>query len=98
MNEQFSIKDKICIITGAGKGIGRETANLFYGEGASLALITRNIDDLLSLKSELTFDEGRVLLHGGDVSDEDTVIRFVAETINRFKRIDILINNAGIRF
>ncbi len=98
MNRQFSIKDKVCIITGAGKGIGRESARLFYGEGAKLALITRDKSDFSSLKEETGLDDNRVLFYDGDVSDEETVNRFVAETVKRFKRVDILINNAGIRF
>lgn len=98
MSDQFSIKDKICIITGAGKGIGRETARLFYGEGALLALITRGELDLNSLKEETGFDDNRVLLYDGDVSDEEIVKRFVAKTINKFGEIDVLINNAGMRF
>ncbi len=98
MKEQFSIKNKVCIITGAGKGIGRETARLFYGEETLLALITRDKSDLNSLKKETGFDDNRVLLYEGDVSDEETVKRFVEETINKFGKIDVLINNAGMRF
>ncbi|MDZ4383218.1 MAG: SDR family NAD(P)-dependent oxidoreductase, partial [Thermodesulfovibrionia bacterium] len=98
MKEQFSIKNKVCIITGAGKGIGRETARLFYGEETLLALITRDKSDLNSLKKETGFDDNRVLLYDGDVSDEETVKRFVEETINKFGKIDVLINNAGMRF
>lgn len=98
MKDDFSIKDKICIITGSGKGIGRETARLFYQRGASLALITRNEDDLLSLKKEIELDKTRVLMHSGDVSDEKTVINFVDDVLKKFSRIDVLINNAGIRF
>lgn len=98
MSDKFSIKDKVCIITGAGKGIGRESARLFYGEGAKLALITRNESDLNSLKEETGFDDNRVFLFDGDVSDEETVKRFVSEAADRFQKIDVLINNAGIRF
>ena len=98
MSKQFSVKEKVCIITGAGKGIGREVAQLFYSEGAAVALITRNMDDLRSLKKELMFDDSRVLLYSGDVSDEETVKNFVKESINKFQRIDVLINNAGMRF
>lgn len=98
MKEQFSIKNKVCIITGAGKGIGRETARLFYGEETLLALITRDKSDLNSLKKETGFNDNRVLLYEGDVSDEETVKRFVEETINKFGKIDVLINNAGMRF
>jgi NAD(P)-dependent dehydrogenase (short-subunit alcohol dehydrogenase family) len=98
MSNQFSIKDTVCVITGAGKGIGREVAKLFYNEGALLALITRNMDDLQNLKSEMMFDENKVFLYGGDVSDEETVKKFIEESVNKFQRIDVLINNAGIRF
>ncbi|MBI5402015.1 MAG: SDR family oxidoreductase [Ignavibacteriae bacterium] len=98
MSKQFSVKEKVCIITGAGKGIGREAAQLFYSEGAAVALITRNMDDLRSLKKELMFDDSRVLLYSGDVSDEETVKNFVKESMNKFQRIDVLINNAGMRF
>ncbi len=98
MSEAFSIKDKVCIITGAGKGIGREVAGLFYREGASLALITRNQDDFASFKKELSPDDRRILLRQGDVSDEETVKGFVKEALDKFGRIDVLINNAGIRF
>lgn len=96
--EQFSLKDKVCIITGSGKGIGRETAKLFYASGAKLALMTRNNEDLLSLKREAKFDEARVLTFCGDVSNEAEVAMFVKKTADKFKRIDVLINNAGMRF
>lgn len=97
MGEQFSIKDKVCMVTGAGKGIGREIVRLFYANGVKLSLITRNIEDLLVLKEGIGFNDD-VLLYEGDVSDEETVRMFVAKTITKMKNIDILINNAGIRF
>lgn len=92
------LKDKVCIVTGAGKGIGRETAKLFYKEGARLALITRTSEDLATLKKELKYTDKRVFALKGDVSCEDTVVSFVRETVKRFGRVDILINNAGMRF
>jgi len=98
MTNNFSIRDKVCIITGAGKGIGREIARLLYSEGAVLALITRDMNDLRSLESELMISNDRVYLFEGDVSDEETVKRFVGESLDRFRRIDVLVNNAGIRF
>ena len=98
MTKRFSIKDRVCVITGAGKGIGRETARIFYEEGASLALITRDGKDLETLKPELDLDDRRILLFEGDVSDEATVKRFIAEAAKKFGRIDVLVNNAGMRF
>lgn len=98
MEKQFSIKDKVCIVTGAGKGIGKETARLFYRSGAKLSLITRNIQDLIDLSNEADFCEERTLLYEGDVSDENTTMEFVSKTISKFKKIDVVINNAGMRF
>ncbi|MCP4265463.1 MAG: SDR family oxidoreductase [Candidatus Brocadiaceae bacterium] len=98
IGDQFSIKGKVCVVTGAGKGIGKEVARLFYINGAKLSLITKNMDDLLDLKKEMEFNDDEVLLYEGDVSEEETVMAFVGDTLKKFKSIDILINNAGIRF
>ena len=98
MENQFSLRDKVCIITGSGKGIGKETARLFYRSGAKLSLITRNIQDLIDLSNEADFCEERTLLYEGDVSDENTTMEFVSKTISKFKKIDVVINNAGMRF
>ncbi len=96
--DSFSLNERACIITGAGKGIGREIARLFYEKGASLSLITRDNNDFLSLREELKFDDDRVFLYDGDVSDEAAVREFVDESVKRFQKIDVLINNAGMRF
>ena len=92
------LNNKICVISGAGKGIGRETAKLFYEEGACLALITRTGEDYDSLKNELKYNDDRVLAVEGDVSDERSICRFVERTLEKFGTIDVLINNAGMRF
>ena len=94
----MNIKNKICIVTGAGKGIGRETAKLFYKEKASLALITRTAEDVEVLKNDLNSDDSRVLYFVGDVSKEEDVVKFIDQTIKKFGRIDVLVNNAGMRF
>ena len=92
------LKDKVCIVTGVGKGIGRETAKLFSKEGAKLALLTRSKEDLDSLKKEIDCDDSRVLMFEADVSDESKVIEFIEKTVKKFSKIDVLINNAGMRF
>ncbi|MFH1390621.1 MAG: SDR family oxidoreductase [Candidatus Margulisiibacteriota bacterium] len=96
--EKEMLKDKVCVITGAGKGIGKETAKLFYREGAKLALISRDPADLESLKKEAAFADDRVLIYTGDVADEKTAVDFVAKGLAKFRCIDVLVNNAGIRF
>lgn len=90
------LKNKVCIVTGAGKGFGRDIAEAYYAQGAKLALITRSqtdVDDLIS-----AFDDKRVLFVCGDVSDANVVSQFVSEVVTKFGIIDVLVNNAGIRF
>jgi len=90
------LKDKVCIVTGAGKGFGEEIAKEFYAQGAKLALITRSQEDVDNLMAE--FDSERVLSVCGDVSDANTVSQFISQAINKFGVIDVLVNNAGMRF
>lgn len=94
----MKLRGQVCIVTGAGKGIGKEVARLFYEEGAYLALITRTGKDLSALKGELKCADERVFTFTGDVSCEKTVVSFVKEVIQRFGKADVLINNAGMRF
>jgi len=92
------LKDKVCIITGAGKGIGLATMRVFIDNGAKLAVITRSQKDIDSLNTEF-IDEGKKFMAiCGDVSESDTVNRFVDEVINKYGRVDVLVNNAGMRF
>ena len=90
------LKDKICIVTGAGKGLGKEIAKEFYAQGAKLSLITRSQSDVDDLISE--FDNERVLSICGDVSDANAVNQFIYQTVDKFGKIDVLVNNAGMRF
>ncbi len=91
------LDSKNCIITGAGKGIGKEIANLFNKNGANLLLITRSREDIDILENELNPNSKHFIYHG-DVSDQDTVQDFVSKAIKKYKKIDVLVNNAGMRF
>jgi NAD(P)-dependent dehydrogenase (short-subunit alcohol dehydrogenase family) len=91
------LQDKVCIITGAGKGFGRDIARAYYAQGAKIALITRSQSDVDDLISEFDNDE-RVMTIFGDVSNRDVVTHFVALTVEKFGTIDTLVNNAGMRF
>lgn len=92
------LKEKICIITGAGKGFGNDIAKLFYEQGAKLALITRSQSDVDLLKKEFNENGNRVMVFCGDVTRADIVSDFVNKVISKFGSVDILVNNAGIRF
>jgi NAD(P)-dependent dehydrogenase (short-subunit alcohol dehydrogenase family) len=89
------LKDKVAIITGSGSGIGRATAELFAREGARLV-----VADLVGERAEETVR--RITAAGGeaiavemDVSKKETVERMVAQTLERYGRLDILVNNAA---
>lgn len=84
------------VITGASSGIGSASARLFASYGAKLVLAARSIDKLERLAKEITEDPARILCVKTDVSLEEDCRRLIDETIRKFGRIDILINNAGI--
>jgi len=90
------LRDKVAIVTGGGRGIGREIALLFAGEGAKVTVSARSPDQIAKVVEEIASSGGEAIGIGADVSVEDDVRKMVDETIDRFGRIDILVNNAGI--
>ncbi len=88
------MRDKVVVITGASSGIGRALAKEFFSRGASLALGARRIDQLELLKAEL--QGSNILCVATDVSQESDCKKLIDATIEKFGRIDVLINNAGI--
>jgi len=88
------VKNKVIVITGASSGIGRALAKEFASLGSKLALAARRSDLLEELRTELSDTE--ILIHTTDVSDENDCRELINATIQKFGRIDVLINNAGI--
>ena len=84
---------KVVIVTGAGTGIGAGTARRFLQEGAFVVLNGRREGKLH--ETIAGFDAAKSLVHPGDVSDEAYVKRLVADTVARFGKLDVLVNNAG---
>jgi len=89
------LKDKVTIITGAGKGIGRACTELFLSEGSRVVLVSRTKSDLTSFASSPLGRKGRALCITADISSEKSVKSIVRKTIKKFGTVDILINNAG---
>ena len=92
------LKDKVALITGGGRGIGRGVAHRYAAEGAKLALVDIEQAHLDETAKEL--DAGgtgvEYITVQGDVSSGADVQRFFDETVARFGRLDVLVNNAGI--
>ncbi|MDD5686937.1 MAG: SDR family NAD(P)-dependent oxidoreductase [Elusimicrobia bacterium] len=87
----MDIKGKVVIVTGASSGIGLETAKLLAKHGAKLALVARSKDKLEILSKEL---QGSAAI-SADMSKENDIGKMIKKVIDKFGRIDILINNAG---
>ncbi len=91
-------KDKVVLITGASRGIGKATAILFAREGAKVIVNYNNSDKQANeLLSELNKVSDAIAIKC-DVSDEEQVKKMISEGIKKFGKIDILVNNAGIVF
>ncbi len=90
------MKDKVVLITGAGRGIGRAAATLFSGEGAKVAICARSKGQLLGVAKEIEFTGGAVRRFEVDIASRREVNRMVAQILSEYGRIDVLINNAGV--
>jgi NAD(P)-dependent dehydrogenase (short-subunit alcohol dehydrogenase family) len=90
------LQGKVCIITGAGSGIGQATARLFAKEGARV--VVADVDDrgARSTVAAIKKAGGDAVAEHVDVTDEQETVALAARVFTRFKRIDVLFNNAGI--
>lgn len=90
------LKDKVAIITGGGRGIGKAIALGFANQGAHIVVAARTESEV-NLVAQKVRELGRESLGiVSDISDENQIKNLVEATIKKFKRIDVLINNAGI--
>ncbi|PRZ00079.1 SDR family oxidoreductase [Marinilabilia salmonicolor] len=90
------MKDKVIIITGASSGIGLACARDFASRGAKISLAARSADKLSKIEEELTASGHEVLVTPTDVSREEDCKVLIEQTVKRFGKIDVLVNNAGI--
>ncbi|WP_028044352.1 SDR family NAD(P)-dependent oxidoreductase [Candidatus Stoquefichus massiliensis] len=91
----MKMKDKVVIITGGGKGIGRGVAEAFAEEGANLVITGRHQEALNQAKAELEEEfHNQVLALQADGSIEEDVKKVIQKTVEKFGHIDVLINNA----
>lgn len=90
------MKDKIVIVTGASSGIGKALALKFGKMGSKVVLAARNTENLESVNAELKNSGVETLVVKADVSIESDCKSIIEQTVSKFGKIDILINNAGI--
>ena len=90
-----NIQNKVIILTGASKGIGRITAKRLAPYNPKLVLVSRNLLELEKVRDELDFDQNNILLIEANVSIEKDCKKIIDETVHKFGTVDILINNAA---
>lgn len=90
------LNGKVAIITGASAGIGRATAKLFASEGAKLVVAARRQAELDSLVAEIAAEGGVAVALAGDVTSESYAQALVELALEKFGRLDVAFNNAGI--
>ena len=90
------LEGTVALITGASSGIGAATARRLAAEGASVALVARRGDRLAALASEIETAGGAAVAIAADISDRVQAEDAVQRTIDRFGRLDVLVNNAGL--
>lgn len=88
------LKDKICIITGAGSGVGRATARMYASEGATVLVTGRRLETVEPVAQEIRDHGGKALALKVDVGVESDLKSMIDTAIAEFGRIDILFNNA----
>jgi 3-oxoacyl-[acyl-carrier protein] reductase len=95
----LGLRGRACVVTGASRGIGRETARLLCAEGAHVLLVARNEERLATAREEAAAAGaeagGRAESVALDVTAEDAGERMLATAVERFGALDVLVNNAG---
>src|ERR1700756_18943 len=92
----FSLKDRVALVTGASQGIGRATALALAQSGAKVALAARNAAKIAGVADEIAQAGGEALEIPLDVAEGEQVKAGFKQAVQRFGKLDILVNNAAI--
>ncbi|MFC1982795.1 SDR family NAD(P)-dependent oxidoreductase [Chloroflexota bacterium] len=92
---KFALTDRVAIVTGAGKGIGKSIAIGFAEAGADVVVAARTITDIEATAADIRALGRKALVVATDARNSDQVANMVQRTMNEFGRIDILVNNVG---
>ena len=94
----MKLKDKVAIITGGGTGIGKAISLAFANEGAAVVVAARNLSRLEEVAKDIKSRGGKAKAIQTDISDHEQIKRMVAQTIDEFGQIDVLVNNAAAMY
>ena len=92
----FKLANKVTIVTGASKGIGKAIATTFAEAGAHVVCVSRTKDDLNILQKDISRNGGSASIYSCDVSKFDQVEALISNSVEEYGKIDVIVNNAGI--
>ncbi len=90
------LRDRVAIVTGGGRGIGRAIAHALAAAGARVTIAARTVAEIKEVAREIRTANGEVLALPADVTRPADAAAIVAQTLDRFGRLNVLINNAGV--
>jgi dihydroanticapsin dehydrogenase len=90
------LQGKVAIVTGGGQGIGRAACELFAEEGAAVVIADRNAETGQATADAINRKNGKALFVQTEVTDEDSIRRMVSQAVNKFGRVNVLVNNAAV--
>ena len=93
---KMKLKDKVAIITGASKGIGKAIAERYAQEGARVMLASRSLAALEEIANQIKDSGGQAAAMQVDVCDHDSIEDLIRRTVSEYGNLDIMVNNAGI--
>jgi NAD(P)-dependent dehydrogenase (short-subunit alcohol dehydrogenase family) len=93
---EYKLNGKVAVITGASKGLGKAMALALGSAGASIALVSRDLEQLNAVKEAVENAGGKAQAFQANVSDEEQILKLEHEVMGAFNDVHILINNAGI--
>ena len=94
----MNLKDKTAIITGSGRGIGRDTGLALAKERCKVVLVSRTMGELEKTRKEIIDSGGNAISIVADLTKKEDIEKIIKRTLTEYGRIDILINNAAVLF
>jgi NAD(P)-dependent dehydrogenase (short-subunit alcohol dehydrogenase family) len=92
----YDLRDKVCVVTGGSRGVGKATAKMFSEKGAKTVIVARNEVTLKKTADEIKRTGGRCDCLCADLSDKDQVKQLFEQIIKTYGRLDVLVNNAAV--